>query len=139
MNRRVFFAALAAVVAFTAAPVAAQDINGTWEITSEGPRGAMTQTLALAVKDGKLTGTVTMTMGGRGGRGGGGAGGAGGPMVMEISNAKLEGNAFSFTMEMSMGGNSFSQEYKGTFEGDTMKGEIAGARGARPFTGKRAG
>ncbi|MCH7532992.1 MAG: hypothetical protein IIB36_14725 [Gemmatimonadetes bacterium] len=140
MNYRTVGAALVAVAALSAAPVAAQNLTGTWELSQETQRGPRTSTLALVQDGTTLTGTLTLTLGGR--RGGGGGGG-GGPREFEIEDGTVEGNSFSFTMTLSFGDNSFTQEYSGTFDGDSMEGEIAGGGrrggggGPRPFTGKR--
>lgn len=139
MNRRVFVSALVALAATLglSSPVAAQDMTGTWEITSEGRRGAQTMTLELVQDGSELTGTITMRMGGR--RGGGGGGG-GGMREIEITDGEIDGASFSFTMAIDMGGNSFSQHFSGTMDGDEISGTIEGGRGGgRPFTGKRAG
>ena len=140
MNYRTVGAALVAVAALSAAPVAAQNLTGTWELSQETQRGPRTSTLALVQDGTTLTGTLTLTLGGR--RGGGGGGGGGGPREFEIEDGTVEGNSFSFTMALSFGDNSFTQEYSGTFDGDSMEGEIAGGGrrgggGPRPFTGKR--
>lgn len=118
--------------ALTAAPAAAQSLSGTWEISSETPRGAQTMTLELQHEGSELTGTVTMRMGGRGGGGGPGA------RTIEISDGSVDGNGFSFAMTLNMRGNEIVQSFSGTFEGDEMEGTIAGGRGERAFSGQRA-
>ncbi len=135
MNRPAFLGALVVAATLAAAPAVAQDLTGEWELTSQTQRGAMTMTLDL-VQDGEtLTGTITMLGGGR--RGGGGGGGG---REVEITDGKVDGNSFSFTMTLEMRGNSFTQSYSGTWEGDEMEGQIQGGRGGgRPFSGKRAG
>ena len=115
------------------APASAQNLAGTWEITSETGRGTRTQTLTLTVDGMTLTGTVGFTGGGRGG------GGGGGPQSIEISNGSIDGSSFTFTVTRNFDGNDFSLVYAGTFEGNTIEGTIEGGRGGgRPFTGKRA-
>ena len=63
----------------------------------------------------------------------------------DIEDGAVDGNSFSFSMTLSFGDNSFTQEYSGTFDGDSMEGQIAGGGrggrggGPRPFTGKRGG
>ena len=131
-------AAFVAAAALSAAPVAAQSLTGTWELTQETQRGQRTSTLALVQSGGSLTGTLTLTLGGR--RGGGGGGG--GTREFDIEDGAVDGNSFSFSMTLSFGDNSFTQEYSGTFDGDSMEGQIAGGGrggGPRPFTGKRGG
>ncbi|MBT4187538.1 MAG: hypothetical protein HOE14_10040, partial [Gemmatimonadales bacterium] len=58
MNRRVFSAALVAAASLVAVPVAAQDMSGSWEITSEGRRGPQTSTMTIVQADGALTGSM---------------------------------------------------------------------------------
>ena len=128
-----------AVLTTAPAPVSAQNLAGMWEISYETGRGTRTQTLTLAVDGMTLTGTVTFTGGGRGGGGGGG----GGPQSIEISDGKIDGSSFTFTVTRTFGDNSFSQAYSGTVDGMTLTGTIlGGGRGGgepqpRPFTGKR--
>ena len=135
MKPRFALTVLLAAAAAGAVPAQAQSISGTWTITSEGRRGPVTQTLVLAQDGSSLTGTVSFTGGGR--RGGGGGGG---PQSVQISNGSVEGNTFRFTMTLEFQGNSFSQQYAGTVEGDTIMGTIEGGRGgSQPFTGTRGG
>jgi len=124
---------LLAAAAFSAAPAAAQNMSGTWQITSEGRRGSVTQTLTLQQEGSALTGTVSFS--GGGGRGGGG----GAPQDIAISNGSVDGVAFTFMLSLDFGGRgSFEQVFTGTYEGDFMEGTIAGGRGGgRPFMGTR--
>ncbi|MCH7857825.1 MAG: hypothetical protein IIB37_13810 [Gemmatimonadetes bacterium] len=126
-----------AVLTTAPAPVSAQNLAGMWEISYETGRGTRTQTLTLTVDGMMLTGTVTFTGGGR--RGGGGGGG---PQSIEISDGKIDGSSFSFTVTRTFGDNSIVQSYSGTVDGMTLTGTIeGGGRGGggqpRPFTGKR--
>jgi hypothetical protein len=140
MNCRVFSAALIVAASLVAVPVAAQDMSGDWEITSEGRRGPQTSTMTIVQADGALTGSMTLTMGGGRRGGGGGGGGGGGAQEIEISKGEVDGNTFSFTVVLSFGGNSIERAYSGTFDGDSMEGTAEGGRGGgQPFTGKRGG
>ena len=140
MNRRTIVAAIVAAAALSAAPVAAQNLTGTWELSQETQRGARTSTLALVQDGSGLTGTLTLTLGGR--RGGGGGGGA---MEVSVDDGMVDGNSFSFSVTLTFGDNSITQSYSGTFDGDSMEGGIegggrrGGGGGPRPFTGKRGG
>jgi len=126
---------LAAALAAAPAPAQAQSLSGTWTITSEGRGGPVTRTLALTQEGSALTGTITFAFGGR--RGGGGGGG---PQTFQISDGSVEGNAFRFTMTIEVQGNTITQRFSGTFEGDTMQGQVEGGRGgSQPFTGTRGG
>ena len=136
MNSPALFATALTLVALSVAPVAAQDLTGSWEISSETQRGAQNMTLELVQDGSALTGTVTLTMGGR--RGGGGGGG--GERTIEIADGMVDGASFSFNMTITFGDRSINQSYSGTFEGDSMEGTIEGGRGGgRPFTGARGG
>jgi len=136
MKYRVLLTAALTALALSAVPTAAQDLTGMWEISSETQRGTQNMTLDLEQDGSALTGTVTLTLGGR--RGGGG--GDGDARTIEISDGMVDGESFSFTMTMSFGDRSIALAYSGTFEGDAMKGTIEGGRGGgRPFTGERGG
>ncbi len=105
MNRRTIVAAIVAAAALSAAPVAAQNLTGTWELSQETQRGARTSTLALAQDGSGLTGTLTLTLGGR--RGGGGGGG--GAMEVSVDDGMVDGNSFSFSVTLTFGDNSITQ------------------------------
>jgi hypothetical protein len=120
------------------APVTAQNVSGSWEISAEGRRGPQTMTLMLVQDGAALTGTVTLAAGGR--RGGGGGGGGGGMQTLELSDGQVDGATFSFSLVRSFNGNSITQAFSGTIDGDSMEGSIEGGRGGgQPFTGRRAG
>jgi len=123
MRRAPVFAALAAAVTFAAPAVAqsAPNLTGTWEITSQGPRGERTQTFTLRQDGAALTGSTQMRQN-----------------TVEIKDGKIDGNSFTFTVEFGMGERTFSQTYKGTVTGDAMEGTISGGRGGdTPFKGAR--
>jgi hypothetical protein len=135
-RRLVPLLALAAAVA-VARPLEAQDLSGTWTLSSAGRGGAaVTQTLVLTQQGSTLTGTVQFTGGGR--RGGGGRGGRG-TQPLPISDGSVEGSTFRFTLTIDFQGNSITQRYSGSVEGDTMEGTLEGQAGARPFSGRRGG
>ncbi len=134
MTSRALVPGLALAFVTLAAPASAQTLSGTWEIESQGRRGAQTMTLSLVQDGAELTGTVTLAMGGRRGGGGGGAG----AREIVIEDGSVEGNAFGFAITLEFAGNSVTQSFSGTFEGDSMEGTIEGGRGGgRPFTGRR--
>jgi hypothetical protein len=138
MKVRAALTALGAIAAMTAAPVAAQNLTGTWELESQTQRGTQNITLTLVQDGSELAGSVTLTFGGR--RGGGGGGGGGGPETFDIENGTVDGNSFSFASTITFGDNSVTLSYSGTYEGDAMEGTIEGGRGGgRPFTGERGG
>jgi hypothetical protein len=139
MNRRLLLAAALLAATAMATPVLAQDMSGSWALTSETPRGAQTMTLVVVQDGSELTGTLTMQRMGGGPRGGGGGGGGGGPMEIEISDGSFSDGKFSFSVMLGRGDRTFSQEFTGRVKGDEMNGTIAGGPrgGDRTFTGAR--
>ena len=125
-------ALVAGSLTLASSPAAAQDLTGVWEVSSGTPRGTQTMTLGLVQEDEALVGTVTLVLRGRGG--------GGGSQTVDISDGTVDGSSFSFVMTIERGGNTFSQTFTGTFEGDAMEGTIQGGRGGgRPFSGTRGG
>ena len=113
------FAAVAAVTFLAvAAPVAAQDVSGMWEVSWESPRGAQTFVITFEQDGMELTGTAQM----RRGEG-------------TVSDGMIHGNEVSFTL--SVGGGRFTLTFKGEVDGDTMAGTLTTPRGESPWTGKK--
>ena len=96
-------------------------VDGTWEMTSEGPNETMTQTLTIHQDGGTIKGTLTGRRG----------------------EAPLEGtvtaNKVSFTVKrQTQNGETMVMEYTATVDGDSMKGKVHSERfGDRDFTAKR--
>ncbi|MBK92213.1 MAG: hypothetical protein CME27_07150 [Gemmatimonadetes bacterium] len=116
---------LVLVPSFFPVPSEAQaQIAGNWELSSQGPRGGdQTMTLVVEMNDGEMTGTLTLQRMGE----------------HTLEDVSVDGAEFSFSVTLSMRGNSFKQKFSGTVDGDEMSGAISGARGQRVFTGKRVG
>jgi hypothetical protein len=98
----------------------AADPSGTWTFAGGGRGGggggpAPESTLVLAMKDGKLTGTLTAP--GRGGQ-------AAAPV--NISAASIKDDVVSFTVERNFNGNTVVTKYSGKLEGDTITGKAEG-------------
>ena len=116
--------ALAALVHPVSA--SAQELAGRWEATRETPRGEMVQTLILQQEEGVWTGTLSLMR-----------------QEMEIKEVKVEGNQVTFTMELAGRGRgaqaprTITQTFRGTLEGDEIKGEMEGPRGPMPLVFKR--
>ena len=123
MRRAPVFAALAAVIAF-AAPAAAQDVSGTWDLSWETPRGAQTVSMTFVVDGMNVTGTAHMRRGEN-------------AMDVPIKNGMLHGDQLMFALEFGMGDRTMTQNFVATVTGDTMTGKITTPRGENPFTGKR--
>ena len=115
-----------------ALPGAAQDLTGTWEISTQGGRGGPQAMTLVVTQDGQgLTGTLTRTIPSRGGRGGG-------AMESDVENGMIEGKNFSFQVTLNFQGNSFTQSFSGAISGISIQGTIEGPRGqGRPFNGER--
>lgn len=84
-------------------------IEGKWKTSLEGPDGKMEITFTFKVDGNVLTGSVGSPMG-----------------DLPISNGKINGNEFSFDIDM--GGN--PMPHKGTLDGDVIKMKIVGGPGA---------
>ncbi len=98
----------------------AAKVAGTWEMTSEGPNGTMTQTLVITQDGGTIKGTLT---------------GRRGEAPLE---GTVNGNKVSFTVKrQTQSGDTMVFQYTATADGDSMKGSVHSERGDRDFTAKR--
>ncbi|MFZ1941185.1 MAG: hypothetical protein WBA18_00130 [Terracidiphilus sp.] len=107
------------------APVAAlaADFNGKWTAEVQGRNGMQTVTFDIHVDGSTVTGKITTPRG-----------------EMDITNGKVDGDNISFDTTMSMNGNSFTMNYKGTADGDNIKFTRTFGGGDRPpqeFVAKR--
>ncbi len=140
MNCRNILYALFLSVAVTS-PTVAQDLTGTWEISTQGGRiGPQTMTLVVIQEGQGFTGTLTRTVSGRG---------QSRTVSSDVERGVIEGDVFSFRVLQStegmppamrdrIGGDSFSQSFSCTFDGGSIEGTIMGIRGqGRPFSGER--
>ena len=127
MQLRQMFAVVGLVLVSSFVPVPSEaqaQMVGNWELSSQGPRGGdQTMTLVVEMNDGEMTGTLTLQRMGE----------------HTLEDVSVDGAEFSFSVTLSMRGNSFKQKFSGTVDGDEMSGAISGARGQRVFTGKRVG
>jgi hypothetical protein len=97
------------------------NVAGSWEMSSEGPNGTMTQTLAIQQDGGTIKGTIT---------------GRRGPAPLE---GTVTGNKLSFTVKrQTQSGDTMVLEYNATVAGGSMTGKVHSERfGDRDFTAKR--
>ncbi|MFB3828063.1 MAG: hypothetical protein ACE15B_14935 [Bryobacteraceae bacterium] len=118
--------------AFAAAALAA-GIDGKWVADFKIPAGkkggearAVQATLNLKSQGNQLTGTVTMP-------------GRRGDQNLNVENGKIDGNNFSFVTVQKTRKGENKTEWKGTVEGDQLKGTRGreGARRGMPFTAKK--
>ena len=90
---------------------------GTWELTTVSSRGTRTRTLTI---NEDLTGTYQ-----------------GRNRETPITDLKIEGDEVSFKMLMRFRDREFPMEFKGTLDGETLKGQWITSRGPRDVTGKK--
>ena len=103
--------ALAVVAVFALAAWAA-DVSGTWELSSPGRGGEMMTSDITIVQEGNK---IKVTMPGRPNQ-------DGTPGEPIVSEGTVEGNAIQWKVVRQTPRGEMTMEYKGTIEGDTMKG-----------------
>lgn len=104
----------------------AADLAGTWKATAEGPNGSMERTFVFKVDGSKLTGETESSMLGK----------------STITEGKVDGDSFSFTITANLQGTELKINYKGKVTGNDVKitSTIAGGdAGGQSFewTGKK--
>ncbi len=95
------------------------NVVGVWELTSEG-RNGQTRTRKLTIHE-DMSGSYQ----GRRNR------------TTEINKITIDGNQISFSYTVSRNDNQFEMTFKGTIDGETLKGEFVTPRGSREVTGKK--
>jgi hypothetical protein len=92
----------------------------------DGQSFTIIQTFDLKAEGPKLTGKVSMQFGDME------------PRSMDIADGKVDGNKFSFNTTMDTPNGTMKMSYKGTVDGDTLKGESQREGGEpRAFEAKR--
>ena len=94
-------------------------VAGTWEMTFEGPRGTRTQTLTIQQDSSTIKGIVK---------------GQRGESPLEGS---VTGNKISFAVKRETPNGTFTIEYTGTVDGNSMKGKSHSERFDGEWTAKR--
>lgn len=100
----------------------AANINGEWTLTIDTPRGVQHPVVSISESGGKLTGTYASFRG-----------------PLDISSVSVEGNTFSFPLQITVPIGTIEVTYEGTIDGDQMTGQVKNPRGAVPFSGVRTG
>lgn len=95
-------------------------VGGTWEMTSEGRRGTMTQTLTIQQDGNTIKGTLKSERG------------------ESQFEGSVTGNKISFTVKRETPNGTFTIEYSGTVDGDSMQGTAHSERFDSKWTAKRA-
>jgi hypothetical protein len=95
------------------------NVAGTWQMTSEGRNGPMTQTLTIQQDAATIKGTLN------------------GPRGDTPFEGTVAGNKISFTIKRDSPYGPITMEYSATVDGDSMTGTTHSNRGDRKFTAKR--
>lgn len=124
------FSILAAALVALAGMALAQGINGKFlserKMERDGQAFTIKQTFDLKTEGSTLTGTMTMAFGDME------------PRSIQIKEGKVDGKSFSFVTVMETPNGEFKSVWKGTIEGDTLKGTTAREGGQeRPFEAKK--
>ena len=99
----------------------AAKVGGTWEMTSEGRRGTMTSTVTIQQDGGTIKGTLKNERG------------------ESQFEGTVAGNKVSFTVKRETDNGTFTIEYSGTVDGDSMQGTAHSERFDFKWTAKRTG
>jgi len=95
------------------------NVAGTWQMSSEGRNGPMTQTLTITQDGTAIKGTLS------------------GPRGDAPFEGTVAGNKISFTIKRETPNGTFTLEYSATVNGDSMEGTVHSERFDRKFTAKR--
>ena len=101
-----------------AAPKAA-NVAGTWDLSLQGRRGAMTQTLKIEQDGDKIKGTIE------------------GPRGSSNFDGTVKGNEIRFTVKRETPRGEFQMDYTGKVDRDTMKGSAQMRRFEIDWSAKR--
>ncbi len=121
MSARLLLGVCAALLVSGLAAMAADDANvaGSWQMTFEGPRGTINQTLSIEQDGAKIKGTLK------------------GPRGDAPLEGSIKGNDISFSVKRDTPNGQMVIEYKGAVDGDSMKGTMSGGRFSGDWTAKR--
>jgi hypothetical protein len=95
-------------------------VAGKWELTSEGRQGPMTRNMTIEQEGEKIKGVIS------------------GQRGDQEFTGTLKGKDISFTVKFQTPNGERTVEYKGTVDGDSMKGTVETPGGSREWTAKRA-
>ncbi len=116
------------VFTFTVLVSAAQDstketvrVAGKWSVSIQGQRGSRTQKMTIQQDGNNISGNI------QGDRGD------------QKIHGNVEGNDIHFTVTMNTPRGAMTLEYRGTIQGDSIKGTIQGPIGQGSWSAKREG
>ena len=116
-----FFAAALALAALFAQAASAAGLAGVWNVSTESASGPRKSVLRVDEAEGQLSGYI------KGERG-----------EAEIETIDVDGESFSFVIQMATAMGDIELTYKGTVSGDAIAGTIETPMGSLQFSGVRA-
>lgn len=116
----VAFALAVLLVGVTRAADEPAKVAGKWEMTSEGRQGPTTRNMTIEQDGEKIKGTLSS------------------PRGDQEFTGTVKGKNISFTVKFQTPNGERTIEYKGTVEGDSMKGTVEMMGNPREWTAKRA-
>lgn len=114
--------AVVVVLAFVAVGMAQEkpaSVAGKWEVTSEGRQGPQTSTLTLEQDGENLKGTMA------------------GPRGETPVTGAIKGKSITIVVKRQTPNGEFTQEYKGTVDGSSMKGTVERGERTIEWTAKK--
>jgi imidazolonepropionase-like amidohydrolase len=96
-------------------------IGGTWALNLNSPQGPVDITMTVAQDGASFSGSMTSMMG-----------------TQEVSEGRINGRNVTWSMSISVGGNTITLNYRGEVEGNRMTGSAEmGSFGSATFTAER--
>jgi hypothetical protein len=97
------------------------NVAGKWTVSIQGQRGSRTQNMVIQQDGTKISGTIQGDHG-----------------TQELQGAIEENNIY-FTVSMNTSRGAMTLEYRGTIQGDSMKGTLQGPIGPGSWSARREG
>jgi hypothetical protein len=125
MKRKVIALASAAQFLLTLSVIArAQDkagnVAGSWQLTMQGRNGEVTQPMTIEQKGGTITGSIKAQNG------------------EAALTGTVDGKTITFTTKRQGPNGEITQEFKGTVDGDSIKGTVATGQRSGEFSATRS-
>jgi len=125
MKRKIIAMASAALFLLTLGVIArAQDkagnVAGTWQLTMQGRNGEVTQAMTIEQKGGTITGSIKAQNG------------------EAALTGTVDGKTITFTTKRQGQNGEITQEFKGTLDGDSIKGTVTTGQRSGDFSATRS-
>ena len=95
-------------------------VVGQWRLTVDTPRGVTNPILTINAHDSGYSGSYAGPRG-----------------TFELKTITVEQNTFAFPMTVTIPIGTMEMQYRGTVEGNVLRGTIGNPRGSIPFSGER--